>query len=233
MSWIGLPSGPELGCHVGWVEESASTAKGRSNVGRGGSKRTEPITWAYVLSVSTNCSSCLPLIPFFPYLIPSKSSYIVTGIEQMILVLLLSILVWISRSLTTWPSFCFSFWKAWPSRGRNGLNPWMCNRNKTVQIQIQVRMSIWFFKTSGLKPFWFGQIQPNRWDKTSKLLQIVGWDQPKHDTDPGLNYVIYMQARACAHRVTSYVNEYARDIYVYRVFLHHPSTRNLELGVEL
>jgi len=28
---------------VGWVEERASTAKGRSNVGRGGSKRIEPI----------------------------------------------------------------------------------------------------------------------------------------------------------------------------------------------
>jgi len=29
---------------VGWVEENTSTAKGMSNVGRGGSKRTEPIT---------------------------------------------------------------------------------------------------------------------------------------------------------------------------------------------
>jgi len=140
--------------------------------------------------VSTNCSSCLPLIPFFPYLIPSKSSYIVTGIEQMILVLLLSILVWISRSLTTWPSFCLSFWKAWPSRGRNGLIPWMCNRNKTIQIQIQVRMSIWFCTTSGLKPFWF---------ETPKLLQILGGDQPKHDTDPR-SQLCHIHASSCMRR---------------------------------
>ena len=133
--------------------------------------------------------------------------------------LLLIILVWISRSVTTWPSFCLSFWKAWPSRGRNGLIPWMCNRNKTIQIQIQVRMSIWFFTTSGLKPFWF---------ETPELLQILGGDQPKHDTDPR-SQLCDIHASSCmrADRVTSYVNEYAWDIYVYTVFLHYPSTRNL------